>query len=922
METVSSTRPVLLAKPSVSLRALAAAALLVLGIALSQALSARHNTSKAGASVAARAGGLASLPVAALGPVSTALGAESPTYRVHSSAAGVELSNPAQRLSARFSEAGLRLRSGAIDEGLSLRAVGYGASSTPVGPMRMSSHANRVRYSGSGVTEWFANGPLGLEQGFTIARAPAAHAGPLTLAMELTGAARVTIASDAHSATIAAPGAASLRYGALSASDAGGRALRTWLERDGERLLLRVDARGARYPLQIDPLIQQSKLKGAEETAAAHFGRSVAISADGRTALVGGPRSEGQAGAAWVFTRTGTVWSEQAEIASTGGAKDRYFGRSVALSGDGDTALVGDPGGLGQLGSASVYTRSGTTWTLQQTLTGGSAPGAFGARVALSTDGSTAIVGGFAADLWAGAAWVFVRSGSTWSQQAVLHGAGGSGKAEFGRGVALSADGSTALIGGLADNGWVGAAWVFVRSGSTWSQQSVLHGAGEIGRGQFGRSVALSADGGTALIGGRRDADSVGAAWAFTRSGEEWAQQAKLTATDEVGHGGLGSSVALSADGNSALVGASGDNEGVGAAWQFARSGEEWAQQGSKLTAEGEGGQGSFGSSVALSPDASVALVGGLTDSAGAGAVWVFTTPAPTIVDVEPKEGSVAGGTTVTITGTGFTSTSTVEFGSQPATSVEVVSPTEIKAVTPPGSGIVDVTVGNAGGTTGGGTTGRFKFVAPAAPAAATAAAESGVLAFESTAVPPPQLGISGNIAPVSGKVLVKVPGTTAFVLLSSLRQVPYGTIVDATHGRVDLTSATTTTTTTQTGEFFAGEFAISQNRSGLVQGKLVGGSLSGCPKVRKSHSHGHVHARALASAKRTVRKLWANAHGKFSTKGNYASGAVQGTEWLTEDRCDGTLIKVTRDKVKVTDFVRHRSVIVKVGHSYFAKRN
>jgi hypothetical protein len=77
-----------------------------------------------------------------------------------------------------------------------------------------------------------------------------------------------------------------------------------------------------------------------------------------------------------------------------------------------------------------------------------------------------------------------------------------------------------------------------------------------------------------------------------------------------------------------------------------------------------------------------------------------------------------------------------------------------------------------------------------------------------------------------------------------------------------------------------------------------------------------HHARRARAAAKRRTRKLWANAHGTFSTKGNYAVGAVQGTEWLTEDRCDGTVIKVTRDKVRVTDLVHHRSFSVRAGHS------
>jgi hypothetical protein len=177
---------------------------------------------------------------------------------------------------------------------------------------------------------------------------------------------------------------------------------------------------------------------------------------------------------------------------------------------------------------------------------------------------------------------------------------------------------------------------------------------------------------------------------------------------------------------------------------------------------------------------------------------------------------------------------------------------------------------------------------------------------------------VSGNVAPVSGTVLVHLRGTSAFVPLSQVRQVPFGTVIDATHGRVSVTTAGPRGGT-QTGEYFEGEFVLTQGRNGLVVATLTGGDFSVCPTARE-RSHLARASSRHASGKHVVRKLWANAHGSFSTKGNYAAGAVQGTEWLTEDLCEGTLIRVTRDKVKVTDLVRRRSVTVHVGHSYLAK--
>ncbi len=163
-----------------------------------------------------------------------------------------------------------------------------------------------------------------------------------------------------------------------------------------------------------------------------------------------------------------------------------------------------------------------------------------------------------------------------------LTGGGEAGAGNFGFSVALSADGSTALVGGPRDNGDVGAVWVFTRTGSTWAQQGdKLTGGGAAGRGWFGVSVALSSDGNTALVGGYNDNGEVGAAWVFTRSGSTWAQQGdKLTGGGEVGAGSFGSSVALAGDGGTALVGGPRDNNGVGAAWVFTRSGSTWAQQG------------------------------------------------------------------------------------------------------------------------------------------------------------------------------------------------------------------------------------------------------------------------------------------------------------------------------------------------------
>jgi hypothetical protein len=404
-----------------------------------------------------------------------------------------------------------------------------------------------------------------------------------------------------------------------------------------DTLRLRIDDSNARYPVRIDPFIQQGgKLTASGEIGNGFFGFPVALSSDGNTALIGGSADNKAVGAAWVFTRSGSTWTQQAKLTGTGEIGEGRFGQSVALSSDGNTALIGGGADNKAVGAAWVFTRSGSTWSQQgEKLTGtgeiGEEPlsgGGFGYSVALSSDGNTALIGGRHDNKNVGAAWVFTRSGSTWTQQgAKLTATGEIGAGGFGESVRLSADGNTALIGGEHDNTNVGAAWVFTRSGTTWTQQGEkLTGSGEVGEGRFGRSVALGAEGNTALIGAEHDNTGVGAAWVFTRSGSTWTQQgAKLTGGGEIGAGGFGESVALSTDGNTALIGGPFDNTNVGAAWAFTRSGTTWTQQGEKLTGAGEVGEARFGHSAALSSDGNTALIGGQADDANVGATWVFT---------------------------------------------------------------------------------------------------------------------------------------------------------------------------------------------------------------------------------------------------------------------------------------------------------
>ncbi len=239
--------------------------LAVLVAVFSLALREPRLASRAADRGVARSMGLSSLPLTAQGVVSGALGANGYAYRVDASNDGFQALNPAQHLRARYESSGVTIDSGKARLGLSLRAVGYGAALTALGRVAPRARANRVVFARRGLSEWYANGPLGLEQGFTLTRAPVGDARePLTLSLALSGSVRASVEAGGRGLTLTATGSSALRYDNLLATDARGRALHAWISLRGGQVLLHVDTRDARYPLNIDPLIQQAKLTDKE----------------------------------------------------------------------------------------------------------------------------------------------------------------------------------------------------------------------------------------------------------------------------------------------------------------------------------------------------------------------------------------------------------------------------------------------------------------------------------------------------------------------------------------------------------------------------------------------------------------------------------------------------------------------------------
>jgi hypothetical protein len=477
----------------------------------------------------------------------------------------------------------------------------------------------------------------------------------------------------------------------------------------------------------IDSISATGYIKASNTDANDLFGTSVALSGDGNTLAVGaqfedsaatgvnntvpgqGDNAALDAGAVYVYTRSGTTWSQQAYIKASNTDAFDHFGISVALSGDGNTLAVGAnnensaatgvnntvPGqadnAAGGAGAVYVFTRSGTTWTQQAYVKASNTDASdnFGISVVLSGDGNTLAVGankensaatgvnntvpgqGNNAANDAGAVYVFTRSGTAWTQQAYVKASNTEASDDFGVRVALNGDGNTLAVSarfedsaatgvnntspGQGDNAAfvAGAVYVYTRSGTTWMQQAYVKASNTDAGDVFGRFISLSEDGNTLAVGaeledsaatgvnntipgqGDNSAGNTGAVYVFTRSGTLWTQHAYVKATN-TDAGDSFSLPALSGDGNTLVVGADsedsaatgvnnaapgqGDNAAgnTGAVYVFTRSGTTWTQQ-AYVKASNTEADDFFGTPALSSDGDTMAVTAFIEDSAATG---------------------------------------------------------------------------------------------------------------------------------------------------------------------------------------------------------------------------------------------------------------------------------------------------------------
>jgi FG-GAP repeat protein len=561
--------------------------------------------------------------------------------KASSSNTDYQAKNASHKLALGFGAEGVDVRPEQDPEwrmGMKLSTIGYGEDMQPVASGVMTTSGNRVevRYgnaeSSPEVTEWYLNGPLGLEQGFTLNRPPAGktQTGHLVLTLTLSGDLTAVPNDDGREVRFhTTHGKTSLRFRDLYVLDATGRQLPSRFILASNGYGIQVDDRSAVYPISIDPLLIKNhhKLTASDAALDDEFGVSVAVSGD--TVVVGAQWDDdagANSGSAYVFVRSGLTWTEQQKLTATDGTGGDGFGGSVSISGD--TVVVGaqwDNDEGFQSGSAYVFVRSGLIWTEQQKLTATDAGvgDRFGGSVSIS--GDTVVVGAQWDDN-KGSAYVFVRSGTTWTEEDKLTASDGAELDEFG--VSVSVSGDIAVVGAPGPHGKKkGTAYVFVRSGTTWTEEDKLNASDPDKGDDFGESVAI--DGNSIVVGAPHNNDK-GTAYVFVRSGTTWTQEAKLNASDRARDDHFGESVAISGD--TVAVGAQWDNdEGFrsGSAYVFVRSGTIWSQQ-KKLTARDGAKKDEFGESIAISGD-TVVIGARLDDDAGqfSGSAYVHEPETP-----------------------------------------------------------------------------------------------------------------------------------------------------------------------------------------------------------------------------------------------------------------------------------------------------
>jgi hypothetical protein len=596
--------------------------------------------------------GLSFLPSIAQSKISGTLGRNDQRYRARVTLGRLQSENPAHRLSAIYERDGVRLRSGSLECKMGLSRYGHGDQLHAVEPTDPQPLLNRVEYRRGTLTEWYVNGPAGLEQGFTVSRRPPAYGGNLlSLELSLTGSGFIAGANPKSFDIVDARGNSRLSYGGLTAIDADGKELPAHLVLRQDAVLLQVDDAQAHYPVTIDPVITQAELIPSDGQQFSSFGVSVAVS--GNTVVVGSPGYADQMGNiapgyAYVYIKPTTGWANMLQIAElsasdTGDDPGNFFGFGVAIDGAADTIVVGCEG----LSQAYVYEKPAGGWTnMTETaiLSAGStlATFGFGFDVGIDSSADTIVVGSvyaqFNGGFPEGAAYVFLKPESGWKSvstaNAMLSSSDIGSNDRLGSSIAVSED--TIVLGadGHPAPDAFGSVYVYVKPATGWTsmtQTAELKASMPLENAELGSSVAML--GNTIVSGapGGSNSQPAGNVFVFVEPARGWSnmtETARLTDGNTV-EDSLGWSVAMT--GNAILAGAPTDTVGgnveQGSAYVFLEPKGGWKSTSkSSLRLTSEYGQDLDVMGVSVAATGSTAFVGapGVPAGGDVGSAYVF----------------------------------------------------------------------------------------------------------------------------------------------------------------------------------------------------------------------------------------------------------------------------------------------------------
>ncbi|MBZ5574863.1 MAG: FG-GAP repeat protein [Acidobacteriia bacterium] len=576
-----------------------------------------------------------SLPTSAQARISASLGKDRPEYFVHPVSGGFKADS--RGLASRFTQTGVEVNSGSARWGLALRGYGYRRALHSVARVAPQAAKNRVEYRRGAMTEWYVNGPMGLEQGFTVAERPGKRNGqPLTIVLDTSGNLTTTADDGGRDLELtSADGRAALRYAGLTAYDASGKELTAYVRVHGEQLLLQVDDRHAQYPVIVDPVVQLAKFSASDGKPADEMGVSVGISGN---VVVAGTF----ANAAYVFVKPPTGWQDMTQTAkltpSDGGG---LFGVTVAISGS--VVVVGAPGANQNQGAAYVFLKPRGGWRDMKEnaklVASDGAPGdTFGS---VSVSGDTVVVGAQAATIngnqFEGAAYVFVSPNMVstnaerpiLTETAKLTASDGKGGDRFGGAVSISGD--TIAVGAQTASSGAGAAYVFVKPPTGWVTTTETAKLSPSDAGGFlGGSIATN---GSTVAAGAMAAHENGAVYVYVAVDGRWANMSETAQLVAVKRGwSFSQSVTVDAGAKAIAVGApqgNGRQNGAGDVFIFVEPPGGW-QNTSRyryrvFASDGQDGE-TFG--VAVSISGKVLVVGAsaarIGNNAAQGAAYLF----------------------------------------------------------------------------------------------------------------------------------------------------------------------------------------------------------------------------------------------------------------------------------------------------------